>query len=308
MEASRTSLRDGVLSHLENLEACSHQLALKQEEEEQQEENVARLKARIQELKHQRDKMKAKLNLIRGKDGTQSATQTPQASNQAALELRVQNLKNLLKMFRLTGISGKLTREGVCLCIGTAFEGTYLDSYYLHLRIQHPIQIQRHTVPAFIHLKQIADEYLQTDVKRFFSVLSDHLNAYAGRKFQAEQLQEHFAALLAGPLQANSLYSLVEFSYRVEAGGKTFPFLARLTYEDPTCILPTEASVAWKEDAVASGAEMVASHKALFCEKPLHKVFRSFTDSTENLSQAVAPEPSTSTAGVPLHCGKAAAW
>lgn len=91
--------------------------------------------------------------------------------------------------FCLQGLSGKLTRGGACLCISTAFEGTYLDSYYLHLRIKQPVQIQHHTVPAFIPLKQIADEYLQTDIKHFFSVLSDHLNAYVGRKFQAEQLQ-----------------------------------------------------------------------------------------------------------------------
>nr|XP_056709606.1 centromere protein O [Euleptes europaea] len=307
-----TSLRDGVLSHLESLEASSHQLALKQGEGEQHQENVTRLKAKIKELRRQRDKLKAKLNmsrsgLIRDEDATQSTTQTHQAagaSTQALLEWKVKNMKNLLQMFHLTGISGKLTREGACLCINTAFEGTYLDSYYLYLRIQQPVQIQRHTVPAFIPLKQIADEYLQTDIKRFFSVLSDHLNAYVGRKFQAQQLQEHFAAFLAGPLQGNSLYNLLEFSYSVGPGGKTFPFSAKLTYGDPLCFLPSEATVACKEGAVASEAEMAASHQALFHQKTLHEVFRSFTDSTESLSPR---ELSASSKGVPSGCGKATA-
>lgn len=314
MGESTASLRDGVLSHLESLEASSHQLALKQGEGEQHQEKVARLKARIQELRRQRDRMKAKLSmshpgLTKGSDSTQSA-KTPQAagaSTQAALEWKVNNIKNLLQMFRLTGISGKLTREGACLCISTAFEGTYLDSYYLHLHIRQPVRIQRHTVPAFIPLKQIADEYLQTDIKRFFSVLSGHLNAYVGRRFQAEQLQEHFAAFLAGPLQGNSLYNLLEFSYGVEPEGKTFPFSAKLAYRDPMCILPTEASVACKEDAAASEVEMAARHQALFHEKPLQEVFRSFTDLTENLSQAVLLERPASSKGAPSDPGKASA-
>ncbi|XP_060106264.1 centromere protein O [Heteronotia binoei] len=314
MGESTTSLRNGVLSHLENLEASNHQQAVKQGEREQHQKKVAKLKARIQELRRQRDEIKAKLSMscpgfTKGKDSIPSA-KTPRASGastQAILEWKMSNIKNLLQMFHLTGISGKLTREGACLCISTAFEGTYLDSYYLNLRIRRPVLIQRHTVPAFIPLKQIADEYLQTDIKRFFSVLSSHLNAYVGRKFQAEQLQEHFAAFLAGPLQGNSLYNLLEFSYGVEPEDQTFPFLAKLAYGDPMCILPTEVSVACKEDAAASKAEMAANHQALFHEKPLHEVFRSFRDSTENLSQAVLLELSASSKGVPSDRGKAAA-
>ncbi|XP_077187868.1 centromere protein O isoform X2 [Paroedura picta] len=304
----------GVLSHLEKLEASSHQRALKQREEEQHQEKVARLKARIQELRRQRDEMKAKLSmsepeLIEGKESMQS-TKTPQdadTSTQDALEWKVKGIKSLLQLFHLTGISGKLTREGPCLCISTAFEGTYLDSYYLHLCIQQPVQIQRHTVPAFIPLEQIADEYLQTDIKRFISVLSDHLNAYVGRKFQAEQLQEHFATFLAGPLQGNSLYNLLQFSYGVEPEGRTFPFLAKLAYGDPMCILPTEATVECKEDASASEAEMAASHQALFQEKPLHKVFKSFTGSAETLSEAGTLESPASSKGVPSDSDEAPA-
>lgn len=87
------------------------------------------------------------------------------------------------------GLTGKQTRKGVCLCISTAYEGVYLDSYYLDLLVKQPVRIRRHSIPPFIPLNQISDEYLQTDIRRFLAVLSEHLNAYAGRKFQAEQLQ-----------------------------------------------------------------------------------------------------------------------
>lgn len=52
-----------MLAHLEMLEAQAHELALKQEEKEQQEEKLAGLKARVQELRARRDELRAKLEL-----------------------------------------------------------------------------------------------------------------------------------------------------------------------------------------------------------------------------------------------------
>lgn len=53
----------GVFAHLELLEARAYEAAVKQEEMEQQEEKLARLKARVQELRLQRDKLRAKVDL-----------------------------------------------------------------------------------------------------------------------------------------------------------------------------------------------------------------------------------------------------
>ncbi|XP_061481827.1 centromere protein O isoform X2 [Rhineura floridana] len=255
MGEAAASLSGGILSHLEKLEASAHKVALKKRELRQHEENVNRMKVRIQELRCRRDELRTKLKVCHSrvvgiKDKTKSDSLTSQAtetSQQALLEWKIENAKGLLKVFRLTGLSGKLTKQGVCLYISTAFEGNYLDSYYLDLHMQQPIRIQRHSVPAFIPLEQIAHKHLQTDTKRFLSVLSNHLNAYAGRKFQADQLQERFAAFLEGRLQGNSLYNLLEFNYGVSGEGKTFPFTAKLTYGDPMSALPTEVTVTCKE-------------------------------------------------------------
>lgn len=59
----------------------------------------------------------------------------------------------------------------------------------MDLLIKPLVKIQRHSVPVFIPLEQIAKKYLQTDIRRFLSVLSDHLNAYVGRRHQADQLE-----------------------------------------------------------------------------------------------------------------------
>ncbi|KAM6464964.1 centromere protein O isoform 2-T3 [Liasis olivaceus] len=252
------------------------------------------MKMKIQELRRQRDELKTKLNvcqsqLIAGKDAMKSSLQVSEAtetSQQAILKGKIENAKGLLELFRLTGLSGKLTEQGVSLCINTAFEGTYLDSYYLDIRMQQPLQIQHHSVPAFIPLEQIAHEHLQKDIKRFLAVLSDHLNAYARRKFQVDQLQEHFAVFFKGCMKGNSLYTQLEINYRVTEGGN-FPLTAKITYGNPMNALPTKVTVVCKEDAPAPMAEMAAVHLALFYEKPLQEAFISITASAENLSQPI---------------------
>lgn len=87
------------------------------------------------------------------------------------------------------GISGKLTSRGVCVCISTAFEGNLLDSYFVDLVMEKPLWIHHHSVPVFIPLEEISAKYLQTNTRHFLFVLWEYLNAYSGRKYQADRLQ-----------------------------------------------------------------------------------------------------------------------
>lgn len=88
-----------------------------------------------------------------------------------------------------SGLSGKLTSRGVCVCISTAFEGNLLDSYFVDLIIQKPLRIHHHSIPVFIPLEELSAKFLQTDIQHFLFCLCEYLNAYAGRKYQADQLQ-----------------------------------------------------------------------------------------------------------------------
>ncbi|NXG36381.1 CENPO protein, partial [Dromaius novaehollandiae] len=279
----------GVLSHLEMLEAQAHELALKQEETEQQEEKLDRLKARVQELRLQRDELRAKVDLqqkrLLGKEGvvTSGVLGAAQPSDRAVLEWKVKSVQAMLQVFYLTGISGKLTKHGVCFCISTAYEGTYLDSYHLDLITKPEVQIRRHSVPVFIPLEQLAKKYLQTDIKRFLSALSDHLNAYAGRRYQADQLQERFSDRLEGTLQRNSLCNMLVFNYNTAGKKQTFPFSAKLLYGDLCRSLPTEAVVSCTPGAPASLAERTAAHSDVFRRLALHKAFESFSSPEESL-------------------------
>ncbi|KFP44614.1 Centromere protein O, partial [Chlamydotis macqueenii] len=287
MEEGKAYSPDGVFTHLEMLEARAYEAAVKQEETEQQGEKLAKLKERVQELRRQRDKLRAKVELQqKGQGGKEGVLSDPaQPSARAVLEWKIKSLKAMLQMFYLTGISGKLTKRGVCFCISTAYEGTYLDSYHLDLLTEPEVQIYRHSVPIFIPLEQIAKKYLQTDVRRFLSVLSDHLNAYAGRRYQAEQLQEHFSDQLEGTLQRNSLCNLLVFNYDVSSQSQTFLFNVRLLYGDLCCSLPTEVTVSCtRSGTVPAGrqAQRPAAHSDLFRRMALHKAFRSFRRAEEN--------------------------
>lgn len=110
------------------------------------------------------------------------------------------------------GFSGKLSKQGVCFCISTAYEGTYLDSYYLDLLTEPQVRIHRHSIPIFIPLEQIAKKYLQTDIRRFLSVLSDHLNAYVGRRYQADQLQVPVAVMMLFTILFPLMYQMLRVS------------------------------------------------------------------------------------------------
>ncbi|KAM6221106.1 centromere protein O [Rhynchocyon petersi] len=205
--------------------------------------------------------------------------QTLATSDQRALQTACENMKAVLQAYNFTGFSGKLTSRGACICINTAFEGNFLESYFVDLVIQKPLWIHHHSVPAFIPLEELAAKYLQTDIQHFLYSLSEYLNAYAGRKYQADQLQNDFAASLAGPLQRNALCNLLSFTYKVEPAGQPFPFGARLMYKDLTATLPTDVSVTYqgKDTVPASWEEWRVSHENLFRTTPLHQVFASFT-------------------------------
>ncbi|KAM8775370.1 centromere protein O isoform 1-T2 [Rhynchonycteris naso] len=269
--------KGGVLAHLEKLETRAR---IKLEEPRGAQAAEIALGRRIYKLRSLRDKLRAELKQRQARvEASVDPAQTFEVREQDVLERKQENLKAILQAYRFTGLSGKLTSRGVCVCVTTAFEGNLLDSYYVDLAIQKPLQIHHHSIPVFIPLEEIAAKYLQTDVQHFLFSLCEYLNAYSGRKYQADRLQHDFAAFLAGPLQRNSLCNLLSFTYNVELSGQSFPFSARLLYKDLTVTLPTDVTVTYEgiDPLSASWEEQRASHENLLCTKPLHQVFASFS-------------------------------
>ncbi|XP_075716960.1 centromere protein O isoform X2 [Rhinoderma darwinii] len=195
-------------------------------------------------------------------------------TREAMQDLRLEEMTGAMEALWFTGISGKKTDNGFCFCISTAYEGHYLDSYYIQVDHLERPRLTRHCVPPFIPLGEIAKTHLQSDLKKFLSVLFDHLNGFAGRKFQADQLQDAADTHVADTLQRNSLHTVLSFSYNVKMGQKNFRFSAKLLYGDITGVLPTEALVTCPDNA-GSVQEAAASQASLFRREPLHRAVKS---------------------------------
>lgn len=274
--------KGGVLAHLERLETQVNRSRNKVEEPQGAQAVEGALGTKIHKLRSLRDKLRAEVKQRQARGEAHTASVEPdrtlEIGEHEVWERKWESLKAILQAYRFTGLSGKLTSRGVCVCVHTAFEGNLLDSYFVDLVIQKPLRIHHHSIPVFIPLEEISAKYLQTNIQHFLFSLCEYLNAYSGRKYQADQLQSDFAAFLAGPLQRNSLCNLLSFTYKVELRGQTFPFCARLLYKDLTVTLPTDVTVTYQGmDALpTSWEEQRASHENLFRAKPLHQVFASF--------------------------------
>ncbi|XP_044146005.1 centromere protein O [Bufo gargarizans] len=282
MEQVETLFREGVMSHLEQLETLAHNLAARQEQSRRQEDIVLDKREVILQLKKERDELQAKIRhqkeeiqaLSAGDEGSRSLGPSTQ---EALQELRLEEMKGIMEALWFTGISGKKTDHGVCFCLSTAFEGHYLDSYYIQVHSLEKPRIIRHNVPPFIPLKEITNSHLQSDLKKFLSVLFDHLNGFAGRKFQADQLQGAEGTYIPDTLQRNSLHTVLSFSYNVTIDNQNFCFSAKLQYGAITAVLPTEALVTCPENAGPVQEAAVSSHSSLFRSKPLHRALESLT-------------------------------
>ncbi|XP_048660687.1 centromere protein O isoform X2 [Marmota marmota marmota] len=264
MERAHTLCQDGVstggvLAHLERLEAQANKSHKESEELQRAQPEESALETKIHQLRHIRDKLRAEVKQRQARDKASFANiepdQTAEISEQDVLERNQETMKAILQAYHFTGLSGKVTSRGACVCISTAFEGNLLDSYFVDLVIQKPLRIHHHSIPVFIPLEKIAAKYLQTDIQQFLFSLCEYLNAYSGRKYQADQLQSDFAALLTGPLQRNSLCNLLSFTYKVDLGDQSFPFCARLLYKDLTRTLPTDVTVTYQGKHLAARSQ-----------------------------------------------------
>ncbi|XP_032353035.1 centromere protein O [Camelus ferus] len=285
--------KGGVLAHLERLEIQLSKSHKKLEEPQREQAVESALGTKIHKLRLLRDKLSAEVKQRQARVKVSAANvepdQTLEISEQEILERKQENVKAILQAYRFTGISGKLTSRGVCVCISTAFEGNLLDSYFVDLVIQKPLRIHHHSIPVFIPLEEIAAKYLQTNIQHFLFILCEYLNAYSGRKYQADRLQSDFAACLAGPLQRNSLCNLLSFTYKVEPKDQSFPFCARLLYKDLTTALPTDVTVTYRgtDASATTWEEQRAAHEHMFFTKPLHQVFTSFARKGEKLDMSL---------------------
>ncbi|KAM4040818.1 centromere protein O isoform 1-T2 [Anomaloglossus baeobatrachus] len=273
--------REGVLSHLSELETLSHDLSERQERSRRQEDVLQEKRGILLQLKKERDELQEKVKRQREEIQAMSATHEGRRPRrprprEAMQDLRLEEMKGIMEALWFTGISGQKTDTGYCFCLSTAYDGHYLDSYYVQVdNTDTPSRIVRHSVPIFIPLGKIS-QHLEGSTKKFLIQLSNHLNGFAGRKFQADRLQDVLGAYVPGSLQANSLHTVISFRYNVAVDGQTFCFSAKLSYGVITGVRPTEVQVTCPENT-GPVQEAASSHSMLFRTTPLHRAVESLT-------------------------------
>ncbi|XP_057244292.1 centromere protein O-like [Malurus melanocephalus] len=217
----------GILAHLEMLEFRARREAVEQEEKEQREEKSQFLKSKIRELRLQRDRLRDKLEqLEKPLEKAGIPSDPPLPGSREVLEWKIRDLQSLLRVFQLTGVSGSVSKHGLCFSILTAFRSSILASFHVELQLQPQLR------------------FLPRDLRAFLELLCAHLNGFMGRRHQLEQLQERFPDCLVGAPRGNSLCNLLSFRYRVPGKNRELPeFRARLLYRDPCGTLPSDVTV-----------------------------------------------------------------
>lgn len=79
------------------------------------------------------------------------------------------------------------------MSLATAYEGVFSETFSLEIDLKPTLRIIRHNIPPFIPLNCLAEQsHWQTDLRTFLDTLSQHLNAYIGRKEQLKLVKVPF--------------------------------------------------------------------------------------------------------------------
>lgn len=186
------------------------------------------------------------------------------------LMARRSQLKDLLHAHHLIGGYDVIkTRQGagVCVSLATAYEGIYLETYNLEIDLKPKIRISRHNIPPFIPVNSLAEQSnLQTGLRTFLDTLSQHLNAFAGRKQQLKLVKELHTSVEV--MESNLLCSILVMMLTVP--GQKTAVLCTLDYADHTRCLPTRVQFDSEDNELSDSPEW-KKNCSLLMQTPVHK-------------------------------------
>ncbi|XP_037652100.1 centromere protein O [Sebastes umbrosus] len=280
MEAAATK---GVLSHLSLLEVQ----ARSRKAQPQQPSRVKELKAKAEALMTQRDQLKAEIETHKSlqklrasmnkqctheeeKEEEEEMDEDSENSQLLRLMARHTQLKDLLHAHHIIGgydIIKTRQGKGVCVSVATAYEGIYLETYNLEMDLKPTLRISRHNVPPFIPLNSLAEQSnMQTNIRTLLDPLSQHLNAFAGRKQQLKLVKELHKSVEV--MESNVLCSLLVLMFTLP--GEKTAVLCSLDYSDHTRCLPTRVHIECDDEELPESPEW-KKNCSLLMETPVHK-------------------------------------
>ncbi|XP_034418601.1 centromere protein O [Cyclopterus lumpus] len=271
----------GVLSHLSLLEVQ----ARSRKTQPKQPSRVQELKAKAEALTRQRDQLRAEVethkNLKklrasmdkrcrREEDEEEGMDEDSENSNLLRLMARHTQLKDLLHAYDVIGgynIIKTRQGKGLCVSLATAYEGAYFETYNLEMDLKPTVRISRHNVPPFIPLNNLAEQSnMQTEIRTLLDPLSQHLNAFAGRKQQLKLVKELHKSVEV--MESNVLCSFLVLMFTLPR--EKTAVLCSLDYSDCTRCLPTRVHFECEDNELPDSPEW-KKHRSLLMETPVHK-------------------------------------
>uniref|UniRef100_A0A3Q3WVB2 Centromere protein O n=1 Tax=Mola mola TaxID=94237 RepID=A0A3Q3WVB2_MOLML len=264
----------GVLSHLNLLEEEERSRKTRQQS------RVKELKAEAEALRVQRDQLMAEiethksLQMMRASMDQQCADQEEEEMDENSQLLRLMarhtQLNDLLHAHHIIGgfdVVKTRQHKGVCVSLATVYGGVFLEKYNLEIDLKPTLRIGRHNVPPFIPLNRLAEQSnMQTNLRAFLDTLSQHLNAYVGRRQQLELVKELHKSVEV--MESNILCSMLVLMFTVP-GAKT-AVLCTLDYADRTRCLPTRVHLESEDKSLPDSPEWKINC-SLLMETPVHE-------------------------------------
>ncbi|XP_015754730.1 PREDICTED: centromere protein O-like [Acropora digitifera] len=238
---------EGPLYDLERLQQRADRRNGEFEASRQEKSGLATLHSKVEQLRNRRDKLCERLNrgpekILKGYlkkekvDDVLNNQKQPMKSwqlykyiitalpeccidkNILMLKEYVHLLLDLCDAYRLTGISiASQEDSSTCFRCDTFFNARYHEPYYIEVDLEDSnLKIHKHTVPFFIPIDSIAQNYLNTDIKKFFMVLSEHLNAFVARREQVQLCQENHKDRLQNGISCSPAHDYVHFKTKVK--------------------------------------------------------------------------------------------
>ncbi|KAE8290217.1 Centromere protein O [Larimichthys crocea] len=270
----------GVLSHLSRLEVH----ARSRKTEPQQRSRVTELKAAAEQLRMRREQLRAEVETHKNlqklrtsmdkrredKEGEEGMDEDSEDSELLRLMARHTQLNDLLYAHHIIGGYDAIkTRQGqgLCLSLPTAYDGVFLETYNLEIDVKPAPRIARHNIPPFIPLSDLVEQSdMKTDIRAFLDTLSQHLNAFSGRKQQLKLVKELHKSVEV--MESNALCSILVMMVTVP--NEKTAILCTLDYTDHTRCLPTRVHFECNGKPLADSPDW-DTNRSLLLETPVHK-------------------------------------
>ncbi|XP_068678175.1 centromere protein O-like [Montipora foliosa] len=277
----------GSLYQLERLQEKADRQSSEFEAAQQEKSDLASLRAKVEQLKERRDKLRERLNhgshkilqdylkKEKGRSSKRNYSDSQKQNLLAAVQvLHKRKLIDLCDAYRLTGISVALQgAKRTCFRCETFFNARYHEPYYIEVDLEDSeLKINKHTVPYFIPIDTISQRYLNTDIKKFFMVISEHLNAYVARREQVQLCQEQYKEKLEDEISCSPAHDYVQFKTK-SFDGVDKGVVVKLSYDKLTLTRPSTVEIQSDGRKTAASVRALRSKEKFFKELYLHHAF-----------------------------------